>query len=751
MPNEQAINQVDVSCKGVIVNVGLPVPLSREFDYLLPTNTEYIENSLIGRRVAVPFGPRRELVGVIVGVADSSETASDKLREVRCILDEFPIIDPEILALCRWCAKYYLGAIGEVLQLALPTLLRKAAPLPAQKQKHWRLTASGQAQQLSNFGRAKKQGQAWQLLHEQSSPSSGISTIELKSQGIGTTVLKNLLNKGLVETVEIEKSIDMEINNRIKQPESPLKLNREQQDALDAIDFSTFGCYLLEGITGSGKTEVYLQAIGKMLSQGKQVLVLVPEISLTPQTLARFQRRFTVPIALMHSGLNDTQRYLAWKAAKHQQAMLVIGTRSSIFCQMPQLGLIIVDEEHDVSYKQQEGVRYSARDLAAVRAQKLGIPLILGSATPSLETLYNALHHRYHHLKLNRRAAGAEVADITCIETKELGIAEDILAVIDNCITAHQQVLVFINRRGYAPTLMCKDCGWVSQCRRCDSKMTLHHHPYHLHCHHCDWQINVPKECNFCRSVRLEPIGQGTQRSEEQLLAQFPQVPILRIDGDTTRRKTFMQETIEIVNNDNPCILVGTQMLAKGHHFPKVTLVVVLGIDTCFFSGDFRGAERMGQLLTQVAGRAGRDKHPGQVLLQTQFGDHPLLQVLIKEGYQTFARQLLGDRKSAAMPPFYSMALIRCNAQQPNIAITFLKQARAIANQIDLQNSQVRYLGPMPAMLEKRNNRYHYHVQIISKFRRDRDRLLALLYSKLEKLKQPKGLRWTIDVDPQEA
>ena len=741
---------MDASSKGVIVNVALPVPLRREFDYLLPP-TIYIEDSLIGKRVAVPFGPRRELVGVIIGVADSSETASGKLREVRRILDESPTIDREILALCRWCAQYYLGGIGEVLQLALPTLLRKATSLPIQKQQYWRLTATGQAQQLSDFGRAKKQGQAWQLLDEQSSQSSGISTTELKSQGIGTTVLKSLLNKGLVETFEIEKPIDIEISSRIPQPEPPLNLNREQQKALDAIDFSTFGCYLLEGVTGSGKTEVYLQAIDKMISQGKQVLVLVPEIGLTPQTLARFQRRFAVPIALMHSGLNDTERYLAWRAAKHQRAMLIVGTRSSIFCQLPQLGLIIVDEEHDVSYKQQDGIRYSARDLAAVRAQKLGIPLILGSATPSLETLYNALHQRYHHLTLNRRATGAELAGITCIETKEPGIAQDVLAMIDNCITERQQVLVFINRRGYAPTLMCKDCGWVSQCRRCDSKMTLHRHPYHLHCHHCDWQINVPKACNFCHGIRLEPIGQGTQRSEEQLLEHFPQVPILRIDGDTTRRKTLMQETIETVNNDNACILVGTQMLAKGHHFPKVTLVVVLGIDTCFFSGDFRGAERMGQLLTQVAGRSGRDKHPGRVLLQTQFGDHPLLRMLIKEGYQTFARQLLEDRKSAAMPPFYSMAFIRCNAQQPDMALTFLKQARTLASQIDWQNSQIRYLGPMPAMLEKRNNRYHYQLQIISKLRRDRDRLLAQLCGKLEKLKQPNGLRWTIDVDPQES
>ena len=488
-----------------------------------------------------------------------------------------------------------------------------------------------------------------------------------------------------------------------------------------------------------------------MTSSGRQALILVPEIGLTPQTLERFQRRFSMPIALLHSGLTDTQRYLAWTAAKHQRATLIIGTRSSIFCQLPQLGLIIVDEEHDSSYKQQEGIRYSARDLAVVRAQKCGIPLVLGSATPSLETLHNALNGRYYHLTLNQRATGAQLPNIKCIETKEPSLAKDALAAISQCITDNQQVLVFINRRGYATTLLCRDCGWVSQCRRCDSRMTLHRHPHHLRCHHCNWQIKVPEKCIFCHSICLETLGQGTQRSEEQLLEQFPQVPILRIDSDTNRRKTVMKKAIETINSNNACILVGTQILAKGHHFPKVTLVVVLGIDACFFSGDFRGAERMGQLLIQVAGRAGRGKYPGRVLLQTQFGDNPLLHKLINEGYQPFARQLLMDRKSAAMPPYQYMASIRCHAQQPDLAVSFLKQAHFLAGQVQAPNLRIRYLGPMPALLEKRNNRYHYNLQIISELRQDRDRLLARLYGKLKKLKQPKGLRWTVDVDPQEC
>lgn len=739
-----------MTINNIVLKVALPVPLNYEFEYLLPDGIT-IDDSPVGRRVEVPLGARQHLVGIVVEVAATSAIAREKLRAIDNFLDESPVIDHEILSLCRWCADYYLYSLGEVLQLALPALLRRPAAIPQQRQQCWRLSAEGRRQVRSDFGRAHKQCLAWELLRQQPS-TAAISTDKLRAQGIGTTVLKSLASKGLVEKVEVTSAITNAVTVHAREkPEPPLTLNRQQQQALDSLDFSTFGCYLLEGITGSGKTEVYLQAIDRVTAKGGQALILVPEIGLTPQTLERFQRRFDVPMVLMHSGLSERERYFAWMAGKQRRAVLMIGTRSSIFCPLPQLGLIIVDEEHDASYKQQEGVHYSARDLAVVRAQKCAIPLILGSATPSLETLRNALHGRYHHLVLNRRASGAELAAIEAVDNRGADLAGEILAAINRCIADNQQVLVFINRRGYAPTLLCRDCGWVSECRRCDSKMTLHHHPHpHLHCHHCDDQIKVPVQCPLCHSVRLEPIGQGTQRSEEQLLKQFPQVPILRIDSDTTRRKAAMKKMMDTVNGNNACILVGTQILAKGHHFPKVTLVVVLGIDACLFSGAFRGSERMGQLLIQVAGRAGRGKYPGRVLLQTQFGDHPLLQLLINQGYQSFSRRLLMDRKSAAMPPYHHMACIRCHAQQPDIAINFLTQARHCISSLTVPPSQIRIVGPIPALLEKRNNRYHYQLQVLSELRQDRDRLLTRLYGKLEKLKQPRGLQWIVDIDPQE-
>ena len=481
--------------------------------------------------------------------------------------------------------------------------------------------------------------------------------------------------------------------------------------------------------------------------------MLVPEIGLTPQTLERFQQRFNMPIATMHSGMTDRQRFTTWQNANMGQAPIVIGTRSAIFTPFPNLGLIIVDEEHDLSYKQQEGVRYSARDLAIIRAQKNNIPIILGSATPSLETLHNALSQRFTHLRLTQRATSASLPEIQCIQQQDTSLSPEIIHNIKQTLDKQQQVLVFINRRGYAPTLICQECHWISQCSNCDSRMTVHQYQQRnqrLHCHHCDTKAPVPTQCPNCHSSRLQPLGQGTQRSEEEL-QQFFKVPILRIDRDSMSRKGELESALSLVNSGQPCILVGTQMLAKGHHFANVSLAVILGLDNSFFSSDFRGAERMGQLLTQVAGRAGREKHPGKVLLQTQFQDHPHLQLLLNKGYYDLAQQLLAERQLSQMPPYEYIALLRCHAQQPTIAIDFLQQARLLAQNIVPQSHSIQFLGPLPATLEKRNNRYYYHLQIKTTHRNQLHALLTQLCQQLEQQRQVKGLHWLIDVDPQET
>jgi primosomal protein N' (replication factor Y) len=702
----------------------------------------------IGTRVSVPFGHQKALVGIIVDIQANDGTQPHKLRPIHAILDnDIPALDKDILALCQWCAQYYHYPLGEVCHLALPTLLRKTNDLPTQKEKHaWQLTSTGQACDEQSFGRAKKQYQAWQYIREQGQLSPEMA----KTASISRAILNALIDKDIIETCTLDTNMTAPTGH-LSHP--PLPLNQEQAQALAHITYDTFTAYLLDGVTGSGKTEVYLQAIAQVINDGKQALVLVPEIGLTPQTVQRFQQRFNVPVATLHSGISDKQRYHLWQSAKAGQTPIIIGTRSAVFTPLPNLGLIIVDEEHDLSYKQQDGVRYSARDAAIVRAQKKNIPIILGSATPSLETLHNALTQRFTHLHLTVRATSAAMPSIRCVDSKEASIDPSILQAIQTTLDKQQQALIFINRRGYAPTLICQDCGWISQCNNCDSRMTLHrpkYGPARLHCHHCDTKAAVNQQCPQCHSERLQPLGQGTQRSEEELSHLFNNTPILRIDRDSISRKGELEAALNTINSGQACILVGTQMLAKGHHFANVSLAVILGLDNSFFSSDFRGAERMGQLLTQVAGRAGREQHTGTVLLQTQFSQHPLLQTLITEGYSSLAQHLLAERKLSDMPPYEYMALIRCHAQQASIASQFLQHARQLAESISASHPQLQYIGPFPATIEKRNNRYYYYLQIKAHKRSELHALLTPLCHTLEQQRAPKGLHWLIDVDPQE-
>ena len=538
--------------------------------------------------------------------------------------------------------------------------------------------------------------------------------------------------------------------------QAELPLNPEQRAAFEAVRASHggFHCFLLAGVTGSGKTEVYLQLIRETLAAGRQALVLIPEINLGPQTLARFERRFNARIALLHSALTDRERLDAWLAARDGEADIVIGTRSALFTPLKRPGLIIVDEEHDASYKQQDGLRYHARDLALVRARLENVPILLGSATPALESLHNAQAGRYGLLRLTQRAGGAHPPKFIRLDVKSMpldaGLSRPLQQAIGDTLAAGQQVLVFLNRRGFAPTLLCHDCGWISQCPRCDARMTVHQGSGELRCHHCDHRQRPPMNCPQCGKLDLRPLGAGTERAEERLRILFPNHPVLRIDRDSTSRKHAMRDLFATINSGEPCILVGTQMLAKGHHFPRVTLVAILDADGGLFSADFRASERMAQQIVQVAGRAGRAEEPGRVLIQTHLADHPLLVQLTEDGYFAFAEQALSERRAAGLPPFAHLALLRAEAHKPGQAEAFLDSACSAAEQLleQMGGPEVELLGPVPAPMERRAGKHRAQLLLQCMSRAPLHRLLTPWLQSLEQLPGGRQVRWSLDIDP---
>ena len=628
----------------------------------------------------------------------------------------------------------------------LPVLLRKGDPLPTLGTRHWQLTDKGKGLGSDSLNRARSQKELIDRLL-----ANGACADSTLSQDFSRAVITALKDKQLIESFQQTNS-EISTQNILKQ--DALTLHDSQKLALDSIDQHSFNCYLLDGVTGSGKTEIYLQAIEKTLRYDRQALVLIPEISLTPQTEKRFRDRFNVPIVTLHSGLTDKQRLAAWASAKRGSAQIVLGTRSAVFTPLARPGLIIVDEEHDQSYKQQEGFRYSARDLAVSRAHKEGISVILGSATPSIESLNNCATGRYSHLILTERAGTAKQPSWSIVDLKsehsEAGIASSTLSAISQTIKNGHQVLVFLNRRGFAPAIICHQCGWSAECHNCDSRLTVHRARNRLICHHCDYQQRVPHLCPGCQGQELISLGEGTERSEEYLEKCFPETKVVRVDRDSTRKKGAMQEVFEIGSSGEPCILIGTQMLAKGHHFANVTLVAVLDADSGLFSPDFRSHERLGQLLTQVAGRSGRGDLPGRVIIQTHQPQHPLLEILIGRGYSIFAQQIMAERQITQLPPFRHMAVIRAESDRANEAETFLRTARNIAEGLNHPSPLIGYLGPLPAMLEKRAGRYRFILQIDASKRSILQVLLDGLILELSQLKDARRVRWSVDVDPQE-
>ncbi|SER88075.1 replication restart DNA helicase PriA [Pseudomonas sp. NFACC02] len=731
-----------------ILRLALPSPLRRLFDYRVPDG---VARSALqpGMRLRVPFG-RREMIGILVEVADHSEVPADKLKPAIALLDQEAPLPPALFKLCLWTAQYYQHSLGDTLSWALPVLLRQGEPAEARQERFWQV-AEGASIDDSRIARAPKQKEALRTLaqHPHGVPHTLLSKLMLNRDSLNLLLAKELV------TVEVRGHAPVARHQHwLAQPE--LALNTEQRAAYEAIrsGFGSFHASLLAGVTGSGKTEVYLQLIRETLEAGKQALVLIPEINLGPQTLARFEQRFNARIALLHSAVNDRDRLDAWLAARDGEADIIIGTRSALFTPMKNPGLIIIDEEHDGSYKQQEGLRYHARDLALVRARQEDIPIVLGSATPSLESLHNAYTGRYALLRLNQRAGGAQQPRFLRLDVKsrplDSGISGPMQQAIGQTLAAGQQVLVFLNRRGFAPTLLCHDCGWLSECNRCDARMTVHQRSGELRCHHCGHVERVPRNCPACGKVDLRPVGAGTERAEERLAILFPDYPVLRVDRDSTSRKDAMNQLFATIQKGHPCILVGTQMLAKGHHFPRVTLVSILDADGGLFSGDFRASERMAQLIVQVAGRAGRAEEPGKVIIQTHLAEHPLLIQLTEQGYFAFAEQALSERRAAGLPPFSHLALLRAEAHKPGQAEGFLDDACTEAEHLlkEMALGGIELLGPVPAPMERRAGRYRAQLLVQANARAPLHKLLALWMLALENMPSGRQVRWSLDVDP---
>ena len=727
-----------------VLRVAIDVPLRKLFDYLPPKGVGSVAQ---GTRVRVRFG-RKNTIGIVVACCRHSDLPMSRLRRVEAVLDEEPLLDDRMLELLAWASDYYVHPLGEVCAAALPTLLRKGRPLQTPKTA-FHLTVEGKAVDLEKLRRrAPRQAALIAVLADAS-----VDEDDARLAALGKdwrSVLRRTLKKGLVESEIVVAEADPQSRRAF---ETGPDLTADQRRAVDSIvaGMGRFKTLMLFGVTGSGKTEVYLRAIERVIEDGMQALVIVPEISLTPQLVERFSKRFKRPVAIMHSGLSATERLASWRAARSGHAEVVIGTRSAVFTPLHHCGVIVIDEEHDPSLKQQEGFRYSARDLAVMRGRIESVPVVLGSATPSLETLQNASRDRYESLYLPERPGQASHPHMRVIDLRVMparnGLTATMLQAIDSHLTEKGQVILFLNRRGYAPTLMCTGCGWVAECPRCDARMTLHQNPARLRCHHCGRETDQPESCLECGSP-LIPSGQGTERVEETLERQFPRARIARIDRDTTRNKGALDKILSDMRERRTEILVGTQMLTKGHDFPDVTLVGVLNADQGLFGTDFRSDERLAQNILQVSGRAGRGDRGGEVLIQTAFPDHPLLDCLINGGYEQFSAAALGEREAAVWPPFSHLVLIRAEApRQPDPRI-FLNKCRLEAER--LMKPPLVVLGPAPSPMERLSGRYRAQLLIRSPDRAQLHARLAQLVGKIEGLPEARRVRWSVDVDPVE-
>lgn len=729
-----------------IIRVALDVPVNSLFDYLAPEITARD----IGVRVCVPFG-KKQVVGVIMEVSTHSLVPSPKLRHATHIFRDIPPLSASLLDLFRFCSAYYHHPLGEVVMNGLPGRLRSIKPLvanPAAASRYC-LTPAGHAASLSAIP-ARNIVKRRLLAGLKESGVMHIDEVKRLSQRAPAVLREFITLRWVEETLATLPSTAASLGE-ITSPGPVLTADQESAVSNVAAKINDFNTWLLHGITGSGKTEVYLQLISLLLRQGRQTLVLVPEINLTPQLEAIFRARFpATQLVSLHSGLNPGERMNAWLQAQQGEARIILGTRLAVFTPLPKLGLIIVDEEQDTSFKQQEGLRYSARDVAIFRAKHANAPVILGSATPSLESYYNVLNGRYLGLHLSSRAVkNAALPAVRCIDTRSArtkeGFSDPLITALEKRLTLNQQSLVFINRRGYAPVLLCKSCAWTATCHRCASRLVVHLREKKLRCHHCGHQERFPSICPECGDQDIAPFGHGTQRVEATLAELFPTARIVRIDRDSTRRKNAWQKILKDIQEQRVDILVGTQILAKGHDFPNLSLVSILNSDASLFSTDFRASERLFAQLMQVAGRAGRAAISGEVLIQTEFPGHPLYQALLRHDYDSLAQTLLAERKSAGFPPYVYQALLRAEGRQTDAALDFLTRAAAMAE----APQRVEIFDPVPAQMARLRGMERAYLLIQSGSRKQLQKFLSVWRAKLDTLSAHK-VRWTLDVDPLE-
>lgn len=722
------------------LQVALPVPLIGFFDYL-PIEGQLVNEQWIGCRVEVPFGSRN-MIGWVNGVGLQHEPTIT-LKRIERRIDANPIVSAEWLATIRWIAQYYQAPIGEVFSTAVPSLVREGRLLPDSQTYALKLTQLGR----NAYSALRSKSQARQLCESLLDDDRSEAWLDI-NQAKWRNAAKRLLELHYIERIT---QINVNADSPPTQP-GPI-LNAEQQNCINSIDQSKdFAVHLVDGITGSGKTEVYIQAILHCLARGKQALVLVPEIGLTPQTLVRFKSRLPVPVHVLHSNLSDAARMQAWAAMAEGNARILVGTRSAVFASLPEAGLIIVDEEHDLSYKQQDGFHYHARDVATFRAKALNIPIILGSATPSLESLNNVETGRYQLHRLSKRAGNALPPMVKLVDVRKRkliqGLGQELLDGIRQCLDKGEQALIFKNRRGYAPALLCHDCGFTAMCPRCDRTLTLHAGQKRLMCHHCGHQKPKPLACPDCGSLSLQAQGFGTERLEEALANYFPDIPCIRVDGESTRRRNGLEQQLQLLGSQ-PGILVGTQILAKGHDLPLLSFVGVVGVDEGLFSADFRAPEKLAQLLIQVSGRSGRSTRAGTVLIQTHHPDNPILLQLLNGGYHQFAQTALIERKCAELPPYTFMALIRCESIHQESSMRFLAEVTEILKStIQHRKYNVHSSGSMPAPMPKRAGKSRWQLALTANSRHALQQLLVATQFDIHQLKSARKVRWSIDIDP---
>lgn len=717
-----------------IVRVALDVPLPRLFDYACADDLSVD----IGARIVVSFGTRR-LVGVVVEHADASSIDPAKIKPVERVLHDAPPLPAEWIALMRFLSGYYQRPLGETVIASLPPRLRSLKPLPREDRRFWQ--AAGAHPAGSTLRPGRKQDLLARLAVLGAAEEDALLSAEPAVRAVERVALRALVKDGWVSATQPPRGERFSAGH---------PLTPAQAGVLAEISrtFGSFRPFLLHGVTGSGKTEIYLHLIAEVLKRRGQALVMVPEIGLTPQLEARFRTAFPdAVISLLHSGLDETARTSGWLRAARGEAGIVLGTRMAVLAPLPHLSLVVVDEEHDSSFKQQEGLRYSGRDAAVFRARQTGVPVVLGTATPSLETYANALAGRYTLVELPERASpGARMPVVRTIDLREekemQGFAPTSLGALAARLARGEQSLVFINRRGYAPVLACAACGWMAGCSRCTARLVLHSSDRRMRCHHCGLEEPIPHACPQCGDVDLHALGRGTQRVEETLAARFPDARLVRIDRDTARRKS-LTGTLESIRDGGADILIGTQMIAKGHDFPGLTLVCVLNADSALVSTDYRASERLFATLMQVAGRAGRRERQGEVLVQTRFPGHPLYTALARHDYAGFARSQLAEREAAGFPPGVFEASLRAESARLADALRFLREAAGLVE----APAGVRIYDPVPLVITRRANLERAQLLVQS---RSRPAMQGFLQAWNEALFEntDRNVRWYLDVDP---